>query len=221
LKCIVCYGVGAEPADPGGDSSRLRLSKVKRGLGGRRDIASRALVPRSDLCPSKLPLHFPYTTGSKTLPSPIGSFAWQDIQDVSCQIFLALYMGATSVCCVRASGFGPGLVFSDRSGDLSDPGLWARGLVRSVSGSSRVSGSGFAMSGLPVRRGRTVARAPLALFYRQRPPGLSGPAARSTQEHCCFCERDDFASTCSRRRSTSGQLQKTVLNPVDSGRARA
>ena len=74
---------------------------------------------------------------------------------------------------------------------------------------------------LRVRRGRTVARAPLALFYRQRPPGLSGPAARSTQEHCCFCERDDFASTCSRRRSTSGQLQKTVLNPVDSGRARA
>ena len=65
---------------------------------------------------------------------------------LSCQIFSDLYMGATSVCCVRASGFGPGLVFSDRSGDLSDPGLWARGLVRSVSGSSRVSGSGFAMS---------------------------------------------------------------------------
>lgn len=128
MKCIVCYGVGAEPADPGGDSSRLRLSKVKRGLGGRRDIASRALVPRSDLCPSKLPLHFLYTTGSKTLPSPIGSFAWQDIQDVSCQIFFGLYMGATSVCCVRASGLGPGLVFSDRSGDLSDPGLWLRGL---------------------------------------------------------------------------------------------
>ena len=104
----------------------------------------------------------------------------------------------------------------ERSGSLA-PGAWS-GLCRAL---SRVSGSGFAMSGLRVRRGRTVARAPLALFYRQRPPGLSGPAARSTQEHCCFCERDDFASTCSMRRSTSGQLQKTVLNPVDSGRMRA
>ena len=221
MKCIVCYGVGAEPADPGGDSSRLRLSKVKRGLGGRRDIASRALVPRSDLCPSKLPLHFLYTTGSKTLPSPIGSFAWQDIQDVSCQIFFGLYMGATSVCCVRASGFGPGLVFSDRSGDLSDPGLWLRGLGPVCVGLKPGLRVRLCHERLRVRRGRTVARAPLALFYRQRPPGLSGPAARSTQEHCCFCERDDFASTWSRRRSTSGQLQKTVLNPVDSGRARA
>jgi hypothetical protein len=122
LKCIVCYGVGAEPADPGGDSSRLRLSKVKRGLGGRRDIASRALVPRSDLCPSKLPLHFLYAPGSKTLPSPIGSFAWQDIQDVSCQIFSDLYIGATLVL-VWA-----GVVFSDRSGVSSEPGLWLRGL---------------------------------------------------------------------------------------------
>ena len=128
MKCIVCYGVGAEPADPGGDSSRLRLPKVKRGLGGRRDIASRALVPRSDLCPSKLPLHFLYAPGSKTLPSPIGSFAWQDIQDVSCQIFSDLYIGATLVL-VWA-----GVVFSDRSGVSSDPGLWLRGLVRFVSG---------------------------------------------------------------------------------------
>ena len=221
MKCIVCYGVGAELADPGGDSSRLRLPKVKRGLGGRRDIASRALVPRSDLCPSKLPLHFLYAPGSKTLPSPIGSFAWQDIQDVACQICSDLYMGATSVCCVRASGFGPGWFFRQvggfkRTGSLA-PGAWS-GLCRAL---SRVSGSGFAMSGLPVRRGRTVARAPLALFHRQRLPGLPGPAARSTQEQRCFCERDDFASTCSMRRSTSGQLQKTVLNPVDSGRMRA
>lgn len=103
-----------------------------------------------------------------------------------------------------------------RTGSLA-PGAWS-GLCRAL---SRVSGSGFAMSGLPVRRGRTVARAPLALFHRQRLPGLPGLAARSTQEQRCFCERDDFASTCSMRRSTSGQLQKTVLNPVDSGRMRA
>ena len=134
MKCIVCYGVGAEPADPGGDSSRLRLPKVKRGLGGRRDIASRALVPRSDLCPSKLPLHFLYAPGSKTLPSPIGSFAWQDIQDVSCQIFSDLYMGATSVCCVRASGFGPGWFFPTGRGFQAIRVFGSGGLVRFVSG---------------------------------------------------------------------------------------
>ena len=171
MKCIVCYGVGAEPADPGGDSSRLRLSKVKRGLGGRRDIASRALVPRSDLCPSKLPLHFLYTTGSKTLPSPIGSFAWQDIQDVSCQIMSDLYMGATSVCCVRASGFGPGLVFSDRSGDLSDPGLWLRGLGPVCVGLKPGLRVRLCHERLRVRRGRTVARSSGAL--------LSAATARS------------------------------------------
>jgi hypothetical protein len=214
LKCIVCYGVGAELADPGGDSSRLRLPKVKRGLGGRRDIASRALVPRSDLCPSKLPLHFLNITGSKTLPSPIGSFAWQDIQDVSCQIFSDLYIGATLVL-VWA-----GVVFSDRSGFRAIRVFGSGGLVRFVSGFK---------PGLRVRLchercrfdGVERWRAPLALFHRQRPPGLPGPAARSTQEQRCFCERDDFASTWSMRRSTSGQLQKTVLNPVDSGRMRA
>ena len=117
--------------------------------------------------------------------------------------------------------FGPGWFFPTGRGFQANrvfgSGAWS-GLCRAL---SRVSGSGFAMSGLPVRRGRTVARAPLALFHRQRLPGLSGLAARSTQEHRCFCERDDFASTCSMRRSTSGQLQKTVLNPVDSGRMRA
>ena len=140
---------------------------------------------------------------------------------LSCQICSDLYIGATSVCCVRASGFGPGWFFPTGRGfqaiRVFGSGAWS-GLCRAL---SRVSGSGFAMSGLPVRRGRTVARAPLALFHRQRLPGLSGPAARSTQEQRCFCERDDFASTCSMRRSTSGQLQKTVLNPVDSGRMRA
>ena len=136
-----------------------------------------------------------------------------------CLIFIWARLRSVVCPCERVGagvGFFRQVGGFERSGSLA-PGAWS-GLCRAL---SRVSGSGFAMSGLPVRRGRTVARAPLALFYRQRPPGLSGPAARSTQEHCCFCERDDFASTWSRRGSTSGQLQKTVLNPVDSGRARA
>ena len=136
--------------------------------------------------------------------------------------FVEIFISARlrSVVSVRA-GLDRGGFFRQVGGVSSDPGLWLRGLGPVCVGLKPGLRVRLCHERLRVRRGRTVARAPLALFYRQRPPGLSGPAARSTQEHCCFCERDDFASTCSRRRSTSGQLQKTVLNPVDSGRARA
>ena len=219
MHCLLwCWGRTGRPGrrfipiTPAKGKKRIRRSSGYRVAGA---------CPQVGPLPFKAPPALPICTGGQDAPSPIGSFAWQDIQDVSCQICSDLYMGATSVCCVRASGFGPGWFFPTGRGiqaiRVFGSGAWS-GLCRAL---SRVSGSGFAMSGLPVRRGRTVARAPLALFHRQRLPGLSGPAARSTQEQRCFCERDDFASTCSMRRSTSGQLQKTVLNPVDSGRMRA
>ena len=220
MHCLLwCWGRTGRPGrrfipiTPVKGKKRIRRSSGYRVAGA---------CPQVGPLPFKAPPALPIYNGEQDAPLPyrIVCMAGHP-RCLLPNFFWPLYGRDFGLLCVRASGFGPGLVFSDRSGDLSDPGLWARGLVRSVSGSSRVSGSGFAMSvcGFDgVERWRALLWRSL---YRQRLPGLSGPAARSTQEHCCFCERDDFASTCSRRGSTSGQLQKTVLNPVDSGRARA
>jgi hypothetical protein len=50
LKCIVCYDVGAESISPRGGSLRLRLPKVKRGLGGEREARLPVLVPSMTYC---------------------------------------------------------------------------------------------------------------------------------------------------------------------------
>ncbi len=171
MKCIVCYGVGAEPADPGGDSSRLRLSKVKRGLGGRRDIASRALVPRLDLCPSKLPCTSYIQRGARRSP-PLSDRLHGRTSKMSLAKFFWPFIWARlrSVVC-PCERVGAGVGFFRQVGGFERSGSLGPGLGPVLSGSSRVSGSGFAMSGLPVRRGRTVARSSGAL--------LSAATARS------------------------------------------
>ena len=86
-------------------------------------------------CPQVGPLPFkaspalPICTGEQDAPLPYRIVCMAGHPRCLLPNFFGpLYGRDFGLLCVRASGFGPGLVFSDRSGDLSDPGLWLRGL---------------------------------------------------------------------------------------------
>ena len=92
------------------------------------------------------------------------------------------------------------------------------GRVRAL-GSGGLGPAGVGRAGFLIRlchercAGSTRSDAWRALLWRSFPAmaaGRFGPAARSTQEQVCFCERDCFVSTLVRQRRTSRQLQKTV-----------
>jgi hypothetical protein len=170
MHCLLwCWGRTGRPGrrfipiTPVKGKKRIRRSSGYRVAGA---------CPQVGPLPFKAPPALPIYNGEQDAPLPYRIVCMAGHPRCLLPNFFGpLYGRDFGLLCVRASGFGPGLVFSDRSGDLSDPGLWLRGLGPVCVGLKPGLRVRLCHERLPVRRGRTVARSSGAL--------LSAATARS------------------------------------------
>jgi hypothetical protein len=214
LKCIGCYGVGAEPVSPRGGSVRLRLPKVKRGLGRGHGTRLPTFVPSKAYCSEAFknrdtPPIFLRNQGTP----PLLSTVHDETLKMSLAIVLEGFISAPPPRrCVRWEPFRPiARFFAVPGSDASGVSGWWVGLgsilVRAMSGAGSTASSKMGAAPLAVFSSRAEELSALVHDRRRRSSvfanGIAWPLLAS--------DRADL-------RRSSRKLQKTFTKSVDRGK---